>query len=74
MNDKTTSRWDAFTPMELQALDEFFRNFGPLREHNPDILTLGSEIAATMQRREITPFGPTDPRPEKPKTPPGPQR
>jgi hypothetical protein len=63
MHNRPAARWDGFTPCELQALDEFFRSFGPLRESNPDIHKLGEEIAAAMLRRGIRPFGPVDPEP-----------
>jgi hypothetical protein len=53
---KTTNRWDNFTPWELQALDEFFKSFGHLRESNPDIGKLAGEVAASLERREIPPF------------------
>jgi hypothetical protein len=72
MNEQTASRWDAFTPWELQALDEFFRSFGPMRNYNRDIGKLGDEITAAMQRRDIPPFGSPDPLAGKVKAPPGP--
>ncbi len=65
MNEQTAKRWDAFTPWELQALDEFFRSFGPLRDYTPDIGKLGDEITAAMQRRGIAPFAPVDPQPKR---------
>jgi hypothetical protein len=52
------SRLYAFTPMELQALDEFFRSFADLRQSTADIGKLQSEIADAMRRREIPAFGP----------------
>ena len=58
MNNKPSNRWDAFTPMELQALDEFFRSFADLRQSTADIGKLQSEIADAMRRREIPAFGP----------------
>jgi hypothetical protein len=61
MNEQTASRWDAFTPWELQALDEFFQSFGPMRNYNRDIGKLGDEITAAMQRRDIPPFGSPEP-------------
>jgi hypothetical protein len=57
MEKQTATRWDAFTPWELQALDEFFRSFGPLRNYNRDVSKIGDEIAAAMRRRDIPPFG-----------------
>ena len=35
--NRPSTRWDAFTAMELQALDEFFRSFGPMRDYSTDI-------------------------------------
>jgi hypothetical protein len=64
MND-ATNRWNAFTSMELQAMDEFLRSFGPLRSHSPDIAKIGREVAAAMERRHIPPFAPVDPLPSK---------
>jgi hypothetical protein len=58
MNNKPSNRWDAFTPMELQALDKFFRSFADLQQSTADIGKLQSEIADAMQRREIPAFGP----------------
>jgi hypothetical protein len=72
MNEQTASRWDAFTPWELQALDEFFQSFGPLRDYSGDIGRLGDEITAAMQRRDIPPFSSPEPLAAKVKAPPGP--
>lgn len=60
MNEDTGCRWDAFTPMELQALDELLRSFGPLRPDSPDVAKLSIEITAAMERRKIRPFAPVD--------------
>ncbi len=60
-----TRRWDAFTSIELTALEELLRNFGPLRSYNPAIAEITREIAATMERRNIAPFGPVDPQPKR---------
>lgn len=68
MTNKPSNRWDAFTPWELQALDEFLRSFADLRQSTAsrvplayDIGKLQSEIADAMRRREIPAFGPVDP-------------
>lgn len=74
MTNEPSNRWDAFTPWELQALDEFFRSFGPMREYCKDIAKIGDEIAAAMHRRAIAPFGSVDPLAPKVKAPPGPQQ
>jgi hypothetical protein len=68
------TRWDAFTPMELQALDEFFRSFGQMRNYVSDIQRLGNEIGAAMQRRRIPPFGSVDQPDETQKPPPDRER
>jgi hypothetical protein len=57
IDKQTATRWDAFTPWELQALDELLRSFGPLRNYNPDIGKIGDEIASAMRRRDIPPLG-----------------
>ena len=57
MHEPTTDRWDAFSPWELQALDEFFRNFGPMRDYSTDIRTIRDEIARAMKRRNIPEYG-----------------
>jgi len=72
MDEQTATRWDAFTPWELQALDEFFRSFGPMREYSRDIGKIGDEIAAAMQRRDIPPFGSPEPLAAKVKAQPKP--
>jgi hypothetical protein len=72
MTNEPSNRWDAFTPWELQALDEFFQNFGPMRDYSKDIGKIGAEIAAAMQRRRIAPFGSTEPLSPKIKAPTGP--
>ena len=61
MRNKPSNRWDAFTPMELQAIDEFFRSFADLRQSTADIGKLQSEIADAMRRREIPAFGSVGP-------------
>ena len=61
MTNSTGSRWDAFTPWELQALDEFFRSFGPMRDYCEDIGKIGREVAEVMKQRNIPPFGSVDP-------------
>ena len=58
-----TSRWDAFAPWELAALDEFFRSFARERQYNADIQKMGEEIAAAMRRRAIEPYVPVDQKP-----------
>jgi hypothetical protein len=65
MHDRPGTRWDAFTAWELQALDEFFRSFGPMRNYHADIGKLGGEIAAAVERRGITPLGPVEPKPKR---------
>ena len=60
-NEPTTDRWDAFNPWEFQALDEFFRSFGPMRDYSTDIRTMGDEIGRAMRRRSIPPFGSPEP-------------
>lgn len=56
-NEPTTDRWDAFNPWELQALDEFFRNFAPMRDYCQDIQKISREIADAMKRRNIPEYG-----------------
>ena len=72
MSKTPADRWDNFTPWELQAIDELFRSFGPMRDSNADIGKLAGEIVAAMQRRSIEPFGSTDRPAPKVKAPPGP--
>ena len=72
MSKTPANRWDNFTPWELQAMDELFRSFGPMRVSTADIGKLGDEIAAAMERRSIEPFGATDRPGAKVKAPPGP--
>ena len=50
------SRWDAFPPWELAALDEFFQNFARLRDYSADIQKMKDEIRANMERRQIKPY------------------
>ncbi len=50
-NEPAADRWDAFTSWELEALNEFFRSFGPMRDYSNDIQKIGREIAAAVPRR-----------------------
>jgi hypothetical protein len=59
-NEAGVSRWDAFAPSELQALDEFFRSFGPMRDSSPDIAKMGREITAIIALRRIPAFASVD--------------
>ena len=59
MSNKRTSRWDALAGWEMQALDELFQSFGPMRNYNPDVQKLALEIAAAMERRNIPRFAPS---------------
>lgn len=42
-----------FTSWELQALDEFFRSFGPCRDYCSDISNIGREIKVAVEARNI---------------------
>jgi len=50
MNGNGT-RWDAFTPWELDALDEFFKSFASCRDYCADIQKLAREIAVAADAR-----------------------
>jgi hypothetical protein len=69
MTNDPSKRWEAFTPWELQALDEFFRSFADNRPTVADIGKIGREISAEMQRREIPAFGSKEPLASKVKAP-----
>ncbi len=53
MSSEETSRWDAFAPWEIAAMDEFFQNFAPQRSYSADIQKIKQEIRTNMERRQI---------------------